>query len=397
VRVPGLPLWCLTAAVACGSAADAQSLTASQILQQFNAVIFDNFTSNSDVEGRTVIGGNVTGGATFALNPTAEAASQLAALTVYGDVTGTGSFNVDNASGLTIGGTNAGGFTLNDGGSVYIGSTNSGNITIDGGSTSTDGVSINGNNTGYLTLNNGGTVKINGNAGSGSLNGGSLTYTGTIGSWNLNGGATKTKVSSLSLPPPANLLPSFTSTFEQPLTALSSQLAALTPNSTVLTSGNSVTLVAHPNSSGVAVLDISTSVFAANDSVSVSLNGAKSFIINLTVANCHANCTYSFPSSVNFQSPTSYADNVLWNVTDVSSLSFTTQFGGTVLAPTAAVKNNGPIDGTLVALSFNGGGELHDYPFDGPLPAPEPPGLAVLSVALVGTGVLCRRRRRSQL
>ena len=183
---------------------------------------------------------------------------------------------------------------------------------------------------------------MNGNAGSGSLNGGSLTYTGKKGTWNLNGGATSSEGRSLSLPPPGNPLPSFASTFQPPLTALSSQLAALTPSSSVLISGNSVTLEAKPDADGIAVLDLSTSVFAPNDPVSVALNGATSFIINLSVAGCSKNCSYSVPNSVNFQNPTNYADSVLWNITDVSSLSFTNEFGGSVLAPSASVTNSGP-------------------------------------------------------
>jgi choice-of-anchor A domain-containing protein len=433
VKYRWLPLWCLAASLALGTPAGAQTLSASQILQQFNAVIFDNFSTSADVEGRTVVGGNMTGGATFALNPTAEAASAFAALTVYGNETSGNALSLDNAQGVTIAGTNAGNFNLNGGGSVFvggnntgalgsnggsasvsvggsnsgqislasggsvtIGSGNSGNVTINGGSKASDSVSINGSNSGYLTLNSGGSVKVNGNAGSGSLNGGSLTYAGTMGGWNLNGGATSSHVPSLSLPSPGNTLPSFASTFEAPLTALSSQLAALTPNSTVLTSGNNVTLEAHPNASGMAVLDLSTSVFAPNDSVSVALNGATSFIINLSVAGCSANCSYTFPNSVNFKNPTSYADSLLWNVTDVSALSFTNEFGGSVLAPSAVVTNSSPLDGTLVALSFNGGGELHDYPFTGAVPAPEPSSLAVLPIALLGIAFL-RRRRRSAL
>lgn len=377
---------CLASWLALSAPAGAQALSADQILDQFNAVIFGNLTTSADIEGRTVVGGNLTGGNTFALNPVSEAASTFSALTVYGSVTGTGSYNVDNAAGAVIAGSNAGNFQFNDGGSVYIGAANTGNITTDSGSTN---LSINGNNSGSLTVNGGGTVKINGNAGSGTLNGGSLTYTGSIGSWNLNGGATATKVSSLSLSSP---LPSFASTFEAPLTGLSSQLAAMTANSTVLVSGNTITLNAEPGANGVAVLDLSTAQLTANSNVTVALNGATSLIVNLAVAGCSSNCTYSFPSNVTFLNPTSYADSVLWNITDVSNLSFTNEFGGTVLAPDATVMNNSSIDGTLVALNYDGSGELHAYPFNG-IPTPEPPGIAVLGVAIVGITAFRRRGR----
>ena len=52
-----LSLWCFATALAWVNPAGAQSLTADQILQQFNAVIFENFSASSDVEGRAVIGG----------------------------------------------------------------------------------------------------------------------------------------------------------------------------------------------------------------------------------------------------------------------------------------------------------------------------------------------------
>lgn len=433
MRLRWLTMLSVAVALACPAGrAGAQGLSPSEILQQFNDVIFSNFSTDADVEGRSVIGGNMTGGATFALNANAEAASAFTALTVYGSETGTGSFNVDGTGGVVINGRNAGSLTLNAGGSVFVGGNNTGNmtanngsasiavagrnsgtlslndggsvtigaantagVTINNGSRTSDSVSINGNNRGYLTLNAGGTVKVNGNAGSGSLNGGSLTYTGSKGSWNLNGGATASKMSSLNLPVPGSPLPSFASTFEQPLIALSNQLAALTPTSTVLTSGNNVTLEAKPAADGIAVLDISTSVFQPNNSVSVALNGAKSLIINPSVAGCSKDCSYSFPDSVNFQNTTNYADSVLWNVTDVSSLSFTNAFGGSVLAPFASVTNTGPINGDLIALSLQGGGELRDYPFTGPLPTPEPSSLAVMAVALAGIGALRRRPRTS--
>ena len=95
-----LTLLCLAAALAWGTPGGRPVLSADQILQQFNAVIFENFSTSADVEGRTVIGGNMTGGATFALNPTAEAASTFAALTVYGSETSGRVLNLDAAEGV---------------------------------------------------------------------------------------------------------------------------------------------------------------------------------------------------------------------------------------------------------------------------------------------------------
>ena len=373
----------------------------------------------------------MTGGANFAINPTAEAASAFAALTVYGNETSSNSFNLNLAESVAIAGSNAGTFNLNSGGNIFIGGSNTGALNSGDGTTA---LSVVGGNSGQdqperqrqrlyrrrqqrpsvdqrwqrrqrqhldqrqqqrtLTLNNGGTVKVNGNAGSGNLNGGSLTYTGSTGGWNLNNGATSSKAASVGMTPGANPLPPFASTFAAPLTALSAQLSALTSTGSVQVNGNQVTLEAKPNASGVAVLALSTAVFASNDTVGIALNGATSFIIDLSVAGCSANCSYSLPSSVNFLNPTSYANYVLWNfASDVTSLAFTNEFGGTVLAPTAAVTNAGPIDGTLVALSYSGNGELHDDPFAGALSVPEPSGVAILSVALLCAGLLRRRRR----
>jgi hypothetical protein len=108
---------------------------------------------------------------------------------------------------------------------------------------------------------------------------------------------------------------------------------------------------------------------------------------------------------VNFLNPTTYADDVLWNFSDASSLTFGTEFGGTVLAVDAAVSNTNSIDGDVIAQTFTGTGELHDYPYDGVLPgtsititsnglpAPEPSALAVLSVAVAGLAAMRWRRR----
>ena len=41
---------------------------------------------------------------------------------------------------------------------------------------------------------------------------------------------------------------------------------------------------------------------------------------------------------------------------------------GTILAPDATVSNNSKIDGAVIANSFSGGGEIHDFAYQGTIP-----------------------------
>jgi choice-of-anchor A domain-containing protein len=96
--------------------ASAADLTAAEMLDQFNAIVLGNFTSTSDVEGRTIIGGNMTGGATFYNSPSPYSApSTFGALNVYGNIS-SGNYNMNNGGSVTVGGTNDGRFNFNGGG-----------------------------------------------------------------------------------------------------------------------------------------------------------------------------------------------------------------------------------------------------------------------------------------
>ena len=411
--------------------AGATTLTDSQIFGQFNAVIFNNFSASSEIEGRTVVGGNVTGGTNFEIR-SGLATSSFGALTVYGAITDSGTLNVDNGGNIAVAGNNNATFSLNSGGSAYIGGTNSNALTVSGGtgslsvigansgalSLSSGGsvyvgngntanisvngggttLAINGNTSNTIALNTGDTLSLNGsNNGTIQLNGGNLFYTGSAGSITNANGGTATQVSSLTLTAPTSTLGSFATTFQTPLTALSTQLAGVAANSTATLASGNLTFNASPNSSGVAVFDVNTSQFNGASNVVINLDGATSVIINVNVDSCVTNvCTFS--PTANFQNPTGYASTVLWNFINATNLNFTTEIGGSILAPDATVDNSVSIDGTLVAASDSSSqGELHSYPYTGTfpgnsVPAPEPASLTIFGTAIAGLAALRRRR-----
>lgn len=98
--------------------AHADTLTAGQIMTQFNGVVTGNFSTASDVEGR-LVANHLVRGATFYNNPsnTPSAYAAVNAITIGAN----GGGNVNNGGSVNYIASNAGHFNLNGGGSIKHG------------------------------------------------------------------------------------------------------------------------------------------------------------------------------------------------------------------------------------------------------------------------------------
>ena len=292
--------------VAASVPASAAVITANEILDQFNAVVTDNFSTNSDVEGRLVAGNiNNSQSSTFFENPSPSSSPS--------------SFQGVNA--LTI--QSCPSCNVNHGGGVNFITSNSGTFNLNGG--------------GSVAQNN----------------------------------------------------PSFAmSDFTTPLNGLQTDLAGLTSNSAFSTPNpNSLVFDVTPVD-GVAVFDITgTQLGAGNQNITFSdETSASTIVINVTGS-------FTEGGGENFNGDTFLNEHVIWNFEDATSVNVKS-WHGAVLAGDASVTNSSPMEGFLYAENFTGGGELHDFPFEGIVPGtPEPSTWAMMAIGFAGLGFLGFRRR----
>ena len=346
--------------------------TPSDLINTYNAIVFGNIVSSSEVDGNVLAGGNVTGG-NYAIHYPSIATGT--ALTVGGNLLG--NVNV-NGPGLNVGGNFAtSNFNLNNGGDIHVG----GNVT------SSFNAGFNGSGSLYVVNNVNSGVNVTANGGNAYIGG------SAIGNVSANGGGTVFNSS----PIPATSQPDIASVINSArdtLTTYSGQLASMTADSSITVAGNKLIFDAAAGSDGVAVFDITgTSLLNAASEFEFSLNGATSVVINVTgVGSELLNLGANFLGGI----ATTLANNTIWNFTDAENINITTQFGGTILAAMADLTNSGNIEGSAIVANLIQNAEIH---YNGPTTVvattPLPAALPLFGVALLAFGFKRRRAARA--
>jgi choice-of-anchor A domain-containing protein len=181
------------------------------------------------------------------------------------------------------------------------------------------------------------------------------------------------------------------------LTSYATQLSLVAATGTVSDNYGTVTLSG--TSSTLDVFDVPIADLGGNNTIDINNPSGATVLINVTGTSGTTTGAgmYINGNGANGNSTTTQADNVLFNFYQATSITFGGSVLGTVLAPSAAVTGAGQLDGGLIAKSFSGTTEFHNYVLTGTLPpyvpgVPEPTPLILCGSALVIAG-LARRRR----
>lgn len=420
-----------TGAMAAGSAIDGLNT-----MRALNLIVLGNYDARSDVEGKTYVGGNVTGGASLGIGSSANGQGQAVSdfLTVsiggsnfanlnvnsgnYGAAApdhlgayvvgapGNLNINAPNAT-VKIGGSINGNINLSQGtsldvvGNLGAVSGNGSNTIRVGGSAGTSGsvnisngassIAVVGNlSNANLAANSVNTVGGNANNINGSNNaklyvGGSIT-----GNANTNGG-TFTSNYAFAGPVPAPTVPvvgSLAATTQQiadDVKALSTALGGLTivSNPSTITYGSQgPTFHAVDGGNGFALFNVTESIFNYAEFNYDFANTTLPVVINVTNSNslvsAAKSATYNWNANPVGGANNQHNQQVIWNFLDAGTLNLNRQVQGSILAPYATVRNASDVNGSVVAAVFNQGGEVHlgtvrGFDLDGKLRPPVTP------------------------
>ncbi|RYE00995.1 MAG: choice-of-anchor A family protein, partial [Sphingomonadales bacterium] len=249
-------------------------------------------------------------------------------------------------------------------------------------------------------LNNSSGVIVGGNVSSGFNFNGTQTAKigGTLSNTNINQNSVTTGLATSDPAFRVNLTQQ-KSLLTSSLTDLSQTMKGLDSNSAVTISGNRATFNATPNADGVAVFNLTAAQLDSFGEVQFNLNGADTAIVNVSGENIRLND--NFLGGTN-----NLGEHVIWNFPDAKKLDLTTAWGGSVLAPTANATTGNYIQGSAVFGNLVQNGEMHIGTYSGgynppstppgggtPTPIPE----EALGLFALGTlGLLWARRRRAR-
>jgi choice-of-anchor A domain-containing protein len=337
-------------ALALPLAAQTKAITGIDALREWNLVVLGNLESSSEVEGRTFVGGNLSGNSSnYGIRATTSPNGQPG-LTVVGNVTGSHK-NLNSGSGAVIGGNVSSGFNLN------------------------------GPNQ---------TVKVG----------------GTISNTNVNQNSV---ISNLDASNPAFGLglQQNKAELKSSMGSLSFEMGTLKSNSQLTVQGNRGTFTAQPNAQGLAVFNVTAADLDKIGEIQFNLNGADTAIVNVSGRSIDLND--NFLGGTN-----NLGERVIWNFPEAEELKLTTAWGGSVLAPLGDAETRNYIQGSAVFGNLKQNGEMHIGTFKGgystsppsgssggdsstgggatPVPEPGMFGLFGLGVA----GLMLWRRQRSK-
>ncbi|WP_199553689.1 collagen-binding domain-containing protein [Sandaracinobacteroides hominis] len=374
-------------AIAIPSNATGSVVDAVKAMNEYNVIVFGDMSGGHDVEGKTFVGGSLSGSGIYGIgNPTysQSLASSLPILTVVGNATSIGNINngPDGTTGNQIGTPPA----LTIGGN-FSGSLNPGNMI----------------------------VNIGGNASFNAPSGSTVNVGGSFSGGN-NGAVINQNLGAAYSVPLQNALVLQRDKLIADLTLFSTTLNGFstTAGSGIdYSDGNNVKLTAVAGADGYAVLNVNASDFFDSNKVrAISYNFDPNLVTIVNIQGiggdpaAAVNYNWGFNTIDGaFGSKTLYNDNVLFNFASGYDLNDTLttdrQVQGSILAPFLKVANRTPIEGTLVTAIFNQGGEVHLENFDPNVPfgtepppvLPEPGTWAMLILGFGFIGATARRRR----